>query len=97
GPRVKEYRPDAIRYEPNSIGSQFVTQLKKKQTLAVCHNALIGRHEGPAIGRHVIDVLPHAIPQSEKIRATFGSLSAHRVIPALFKAVHGHHVWRACL
>src|SRR4029077_1840340 len=69
----------------------------KEQSLAVCHDALIRGLEGPAIGRHVIEALPHAILPSKIIRASFFCFPAHRVIPALLEAVHRHDVRRTRL
>ena len=72
-------------------------QLKKVQSLSVCHNALIGGLKRPAIGWHMIKTLPHAILPLEIVRASFIGFPAHCIIPALLETVHGHHVRRACL
>src|SRR5467141_2392472 len=94
GSHVEKLWSNAVRHQPHAVRRQIVMQLKKEKSLPVRYDTLIRGLEGPAIGRHMIKVLPKAILPPEIVRAALVSLPAHRVISALFEAVHRQYVRR---
>src|SRR5690242_9647046 len=94
---VKELWAYAVRNKPYAVWRQVVAKLKKDHRFPVRHDALIGCLERPAIGRHVIRVLPNAILPPEIIGATLFGLSTHGIVASFFKPMHGHYIGRASL
>src|SRR5260370_869673 len=94
---VEEFRTDAVRYEPDTVGRQIVAELKKNQRLPVGHDPLVGSCERPFVRPHVIRMLPNTILPPKIICATLLRFPAHRVIATFFQTVHGHDVWRTRL
>src|SRR5260370_10290585 len=94
---VEEFRTDAVRYEPDTVGRQIVAELKKNQRLPVGHDPLVGSCERPFVRPHVIRMLPNTILPPKIICATLLRFPAHHVIETFFQTVHGHDECRTRL